>query len=145
MARGMALVEIDKGIFLAEMVKRYNRSELRRICFDLGIPEGSLSGDTLDMFALELIQYVRRHEMNGDLIHAVVSKRPEMLKRVEFRTGPMLLRAPPPTPDVAAKHGCDPIIDYVIQGLFSMQRLMLVQGVFVVVVAIAMLLIVIFR
>lgn len=142
----MALVEIDKGVFLEEMVKRYNRNELRRICFDLGIPAENLSSETLDMFALELIQYARRHEMNGRLIHAIVSQRPEMLKQVAFgKTGPMLLGAPPPTPDVASKHGCDPVMDYVIQGLFSVQRLMLVQGVFVVVVAIAMLLIVLFR
>ncbi len=52
---------------LDRLTKRYNLSELRRLCFELSVPYQELAGETLSGKAISLIEWLERRERLPDL------------------------------------------------------------------------------
>ena len=64
---------------LRDQVKTYfNKTELRNLCFDLGISHEELSGDSIEDQARELVDYCRRHGLVVNLIKRCQELRPHI-------------------------------------------------------------------
>ncbi len=59
-----------------KLITHFNISELRNLCFDLNINHESLSGDTIDDKARELVSYCSRHGLKNSLIEQCKVLRP---------------------------------------------------------------------
>ena len=59
--------------------KRYSDSELRDVCFELGIDYEDLPGDRQSAKARELVLYAERHSMTAQLVALVMRDRPQVL------------------------------------------------------------------
>lgn len=138
----MTALELDKGTVLEILVTRFSRDELRGVCFDLGISQDELDGKTLELFAMELIEYARRRDMNGDLMRTITQHRPQAWREMEFKTRPMLMPSPPPIPKSAVKTGYAPTFGYMGNSLFSLQRLLLAQSALMIILLLAVLIMV---
>lgn len=57
----------------------YNDSELRDLCFELGIDYEELSGDNQSAKARELVLYAQRHNLTAKLVEHVMRDRPHLL------------------------------------------------------------------
>jgi len=57
----------------------YNDSELRDLCFELGIDYEDLPGDGQSAKARELVLYARRHGLLAQLVEKVMRERPQLL------------------------------------------------------------------
>lgn len=57
---------------------QFNMSELDDLCFELGIPPGEISGDTIGTKARELVLYSQRRNRLPELEQAVRSLRPNL-------------------------------------------------------------------
>lgn len=56
----------------------FNQSELRNLCFDLGINHEEVAGETLGDSARELVAYCRRHGMVDKLVVRCRELRPHV-------------------------------------------------------------------
>ncbi len=64
---------------LRDQIKTYfNKSELRNLCYDLGIDYQTISGDTIDDQSRELVEYCRRHGLVINLIKRCQQLRPHV-------------------------------------------------------------------
>lgn len=60
------------------LIDCFNKAELRDLCFELGVDDEALSGDTINDKARELIAYMRRRSRLNDLIEACYKARPNI-------------------------------------------------------------------
>ena len=67
----------DDRLLALRLAAAFNIEELRDVEFRLGVPDGTLSGDTLTARARELVRYCRRRGMVDELVTLVRQLRPE--------------------------------------------------------------------
>lgn len=60
------------------LIDFFNRTELRDLCFELGVNDEELSGDTINDKARELIAYMRRRSRLNELIETCYRARPHI-------------------------------------------------------------------
>lgn len=77
---------LTRGEMLDRLIRHYDLSELRRLCFELNVPYEELPGETLSNKAISLIEWLERHE-----------RLPELLSRLQRPAAP-----PDPTPPPVA-------------------------------------------
>lgn len=61
-----------------DLAERFNKEELRSLCFDLGIRDENLAADTLDGMARELVAYCERTGQIPDLVARCRELRPHV-------------------------------------------------------------------
>lgn len=58
---------------------KFNKSELRDLCFELQINYESLPGDTIDDMVRELVTYIDRRDRIRELVDLCQQKRPQII------------------------------------------------------------------
>jgi hypothetical protein len=61
-----------------KLVRHFNKSELKALCFDLGVAHDDLPGDTRSELAQALVAYCHRQERLPDLLQQCRTKRPHV-------------------------------------------------------------------
>jgi hypothetical protein len=61
-----------------QMTDYFNKSELKVICFDLGIDSENLRWETKDELVIQIIEQQKRKKQIPELLHICQSKRPEV-------------------------------------------------------------------
>ena len=71
--------KIDRSRLRQILATRFGETELRDICFDLGVEYGALPGEGTGDKARELISYCQRHELILELIERGKQSRPDIV------------------------------------------------------------------
>nr|HMT21651.1 hypothetical protein [Promineifilum sp.] len=71
--------EVNLGQLRRALDDGYNDSELRDLCFELGIDYEDLPGDGQGAKARELVLFAKRHSQLAQLVEHVMRNRPHLL------------------------------------------------------------------
>jgi hypothetical protein len=81
-----------------QLVKAFNKEELKLLCSDLGIPFDDLSGNTIESLALDLVSYMDRRGRVDELVQYCSQLRPHLNWKNPPDTLKAAVSAEPPKP-----------------------------------------------